>query len=250
MASQFEGKVVVITGASSGIGEGTARAFSDAGARVFGLVRRQEALKAARAQHPRISWLLADVSDAAQVRSAVESVASEAGRLDILVNNAGVFYPGPIEGATEESIRSHVAVNVVGPVFALQAALPALKASRGSVVNISSAAGHRPTPGASVYAATKAAVESLTVCWAAELAPHGVRVNAVAPGPVDTAVFEKAGFPPDAIPAVKESFIKLVPLGRMGSVDEVARWILAIAAPDASWVTGQVLSIDGGMSLT
>jgi NAD(P)-dependent dehydrogenase (short-subunit alcohol dehydrogenase family) len=109
---------------------------------------------------------------------------------------------------------------------------------------------HRPTPGASVYAAAKAALESLTVSWAVELAPHGVRVNSIAPGPVDTPVFEKAGFPAEVIPAVKESFAKLVPLGRMGGIEEITRWILAISAPDASWVTGQVLSIDGGMSLT
>jgi NAD(P)-dependent dehydrogenase (short-subunit alcohol dehydrogenase family) len=250
MASSFENKVVLVTGANAGIGEGAANAFSKAGARVFGVVRREDAHKAARARHPHIHWLLADVSNAQQVKGAVATVVREAGRLDVLVNNAGVFSPGPIEQATEETIRAQFEVNVFGSIYAVLAALPALKESRGSVVNISSAAGHRPTPGASVYAASKAALESLTLSWAVELAPHGVRANAIAPGPVDTPIFDKAGFPAEMIPAVKASFTKLVPLARMGTIEEVTRWILAMADPAAAWVTGQVLSIDGGMSLT
>jgi NAD(P)-dependent dehydrogenase (short-subunit alcohol dehydrogenase family) len=250
MTSSFENKVVVVTGANAGIGEGAANAFSKAGARVFGIVRREDAHKAARSRHPHIHWLLADVSDAHQVKGAVESAVREAGTLDILVNNAGAFNPGPIEEATEETIKAQFSVNVFGSIYAVLAALPALKDSRGCIVNISSAAGHRPTPGASVYASSKAALESLTLSWAVELAPHGVRVNAVAPGPVDTTLFEKAGFPAEAIPAIKASFIKQVPLGRMGTIEEVTRWIVAISDPAAAWLTGQVLSVDGGMSLT
>jgi NAD(P)-dependent dehydrogenase (short-subunit alcohol dehydrogenase family) len=131
-----------------------------------------------------------------------------------------------------------------------QAALPALKANQGTIINISSAAGHKAVPGAAHYGATKAAVESLTRSWALEFAPAGVRVNAIAPGPVDTPVFDKAGFPAEMIPAVKASFVKQVPLGRMASTDEVARWVVAIAEPKVTWITGQVFSVDGGMSLT
>jgi NAD(P)-dependent dehydrogenase (short-subunit alcohol dehydrogenase family) len=139
---------------------------------------------------------------------------------------------------------------VYSVTFVTQAALPALRASRGAIVNISSAAGHKPIPGGAHYAATKAAVESLTRSWALELAPEGIRVNAIAPGPVDTPGFDKSGIPPEALADVKAGFTKQVPLGRMGGGEEVARWVVAIADPAATWVTGQVLSVDGGMSLT
>jgi NAD(P)-dependent dehydrogenase (short-subunit alcohol dehydrogenase family) len=147
-------------------------------------------------------------------------------------------------------IRRQFEANVYGTTFVAQAALPALRASRGTIINISSAAGHKPAPGGAHYAATKAAVESLTRSWALELAPQGIRVNAIASGPVDTPGFDKSDVPAADLPAVKEWFKKQVPLGRMGMPEEVARWVVAIADPAATWVTGQVLSVDGGMSLT
>ncbi len=250
MAKAFEGKVVLVTGANSGIGEAIAVAFQEAGATVFGIARRQEALEKARARHPDIRWLRADVANSKDVSAAVASAVSEAGRLDVVVNNAGVFRFAPLDQSTEELVRRQFETNVYGTTFVAQAALSALRASRGTIVNISSAAGHKPVPGGAHYAATKAAVESLTRSWALELAPYGIRVNAVAPGPVDTPGFDKSGIPPATLPAVKEGFVKQVPLGRMGSSEEVARWVVAIADPSTTWLTGQVLSIDGGMSLT
>ena len=250
MAKAFEGKVVLVTGANSGIGEAIAAAFQQAGAIVFGMARRQEALEAARARHPEIHWLRADVADAKQVGAAIEGAVREAGRIDVVVNNAGVFEFAPLEQSSEEMVRRQFEANVYGTTFVAQAALPALRASRGAIVNISSAAGHKPVPGGSHYAATKAAVESLTRSWALELAPEGIRVNAIAPGPVDTPGFNKSGIPPETLAGVKDAFVKQVPLGRMGGAEEVARWVLAIADPGATWVTGQILSVDGGMSLT
>ncbi|MGD0524053.1 MAG: SDR family oxidoreductase [Polyangiaceae bacterium] len=250
MSQAFEGKVVLVTGANSGIGETAAVRLLEAGATVFGVARRQDALAAARSRHPRIHWLLADVTNEAQVTGAVQTAVKEGGRLDVVVNNAGSGTFAPLEQSTAEMVRSQFEVNVFGLTFVTRAALPALKSSRGSIVNIGSAAGHKPMPGGSHYGATKAAVESLTRSWAVELAPFGVRVNAIAPGPTDTPVFEKLGLPKDAIAAAKAQFVKQVPLGRIASTDEIAHWIVALADPSVTWVTGQILSIDGGMSLT
>lgn len=250
MTSSFEGKVVLVTGANSGIGEASAVAFEQAGATVFGVARRKDALERARSSHPHIRWLLADVTRRGEVSSAVEEVLRQAGRLDVLVNSAGIFYLTPLDQTTEDAIRAQFEVNVYGPTFFTQAALPALKATGGNIVNVSSAVGHKPSPGAGHYAASKAALESLTYSWALELAPQGIRVNAIAPGPTETPGFDKGGLSPETVQSVKAEVLKQVPLRRMASTDEIARWILAIADPSVTWVTGQVLSVDGGMSLT
>jgi SAM-dependent methyltransferase len=152
MAKTFEGKVVLVTGANSGIGEAIAVAFQQAGAQVFGLGRRKEALEAARARHPDIRWLRADVTNGNEVTAAVESAVREAGRLDVVVNNAGVFQFAPLEQSGEEMVRRQFEANVYGTTFVAQAALPALRASRGTIINLSSAAGHKPVPGGAHYA--------------------------------------------------------------------------------------------------
>jgi len=217
---------------------------------VFGTARSPDTLAAARARDARLGWLQADVSRAAEVKAAVEAMVREAGRLDVLVNNAGVFQFASLERVSEALMRAQFEVNVYGATFAAQAALPALKASRGTIVNISSAAGHKPAPGGSHYGASKAALESLTRSWALELASDGVRVNAVAAGATETPGFDKMGLPPEKVASAKGAFVAEVPLGRMAAPGEVARWIVALADPEVTWVTGAVFAIDGGMSLT
>ncbi|HEX4515598.1 MAG TPA: SDR family oxidoreductase [Polyangiaceae bacterium] len=249
MSKAFEGKVVLVTGANSGIGESAAVAYQAAGAKVFGLARRTAAVEAARRKYPQIHWLLADVAKESDVNAAVDALLKEAGRLDVLVNNAGIGTFTPLADSTADVVRAQFEVNVYGPTFVTRAALPALKASKGSVINVGSAAGHKTMPNGAHYAATKAALESLTKSWAMELAPFGIRVNLIAPGPTDTAVFGKLGVPAEAIDAVKAQFVKMVPLGRIASPEEIARWILQLTDPSVTWVTGQILSIDGGMSL-
>jgi NAD(P)-dependent dehydrogenase (short-subunit alcohol dehydrogenase family) len=249
MSKPFEGKVVIVTGANSGIGEAAAIAFQEGGARVYGFARRKDAVAVAREKHPGIQWILADVANEAQATEGVEAVIREAGRLDIVVNNAGVGTFVPLELSVGDVIRPQFEVNVLGTTFVTRAALAALKTSKGSVVNVSSSAAQRPSPGAAHYGATKAAIESLTRTWALELAPHGVRVNAIAPGATDTPGLGKLGAPPEALPQLKQAILKQVPLGRMATSREIAQWIVAIADPRVTWVTGQVLGIDGGMSL-
>ncbi len=248
--NRFEGKVVVVTGASSGIGEATAARFAEEGARVFGVARRKEAAEEKRKQRPAIQWLVADVTDAVAITGAIESVVREAGRLDVLVNNAGTGTFGPLEASDPEMILRQYETNVFGPIHASRAALPALRSSRGTIVNVGSAAGRKALAGGAVYGSTKAALEHLTRSWALELAPAGVRVNLVSPGPTDTPVFEKLGVPKEHVGATKEAFVKQVPLGRMAAASEIALWIVGLAAPDAVWVTGAVIDADGGMSLT
>jgi NAD(P)-dependent dehydrogenase (short-subunit alcohol dehydrogenase family) len=246
----FEGKVVLVTGASSGIGEAAVAAFQAAGATAYGIARRQDTLDAAKARHPKVRWILADVAKPAQIKAAVDRIVADTGRLDVLVNNAAIFLFGPLEESNEEMLRSQFEINIFGLIFATQAALPALKASKGSIINIGSAAGHKAVPGGSIYGATKAAVESLTRSWALELAPHGVRVNVIAPGPTETPGFDKLPIPAEMVPVVKAKFTAQVPLGRMASAAEIAHWIVSVADPAVTWMTGHILAIDGGMSLT
>lgn len=231
----FAGKSILVTGASAGIGEAAAVAFAQAGGRVYSLSRTQP--RAAE-----LHWLEGDVARAGAAKAAVERVLADSGRLDVLVNNAGVFEFAPLAASSEAMIRRQLEVNVVGLVLATQAALPALVASKGQILNLSSAAGHKAVPNGSIYAMTKAAVESLTRSWALELAPQGVRVNAVAPGPTQTRGFA-------AMPVPADAFVAQVPLARLATAEEVAAWIARVADPSATWLTGEILRIDGGMSL-
>lgn len=243
----YEGKMALVSGAGSGIGEATAVALRAAGATVYGLTSNPTTLAAARTKHPDIRWLAADVSKRAEVDLAVESATSE-GRLDLLVNNAGIYKFASLEASDEAMVRSQFDVNVLGAIFLTQAALPALRASRGAIVNVSATSARKASPGQVVYAATKGALESFTRALASELAKDGIRVNAVAPGPTMTGGIAKIDLPAKVREAAMEQMPRMIPLGRIGTAEEVAHWILVLGDPQVTWVTGQIVGVDGGMT--
>src|SRR5690606_576975 len=246
--SALKDKVVIVTGGSSGIGRAAGRRFAEAGAKVIITGRRAAALEEAAGDHPGISVLVADAAAQEDAARTVATAIAAHGRLDVLVNNAGAGAILPLADATADRIMSIFAVNVLGPSMLAAAALPHLQAARGTIVNVSSTFGHRPAAGLSHYAASKAALEHLTRCWALELAPHGVRVNAIAPGPTDSgALTGMMGLSAGQAAAIEQQERERIPLKRRGNPDDVARWIVSLAGPASEWVTGQVIAVDGGL---
>jgi NAD(P)-dependent dehydrogenase (short-subunit alcohol dehydrogenase family) len=242
--------VVIITGGGGGIGLAAARAFASGGANVLITGRRAARLDEITREEPRIESVIADVANPADAQRTIATAIELWDRIDVLVNNAGAGAPMPLAGATAEHLHAVYAVNTIGPTLLAAAAVPHLARSRGSIVNLSSTLATKAVAGFADYGASKAALEHLTRCWALELAPQGVRVNAVASGPVETDFLrERMGFSHEEAEAVKAQERSTIPLGRRGLPPDVARWVLALASKDADWVTGQVFRIDGGFSL-
>ena len=244
------GKVVIVTGAGSGIGRATARAFAETGARVLGVGRRRHALDETAAGLPSIGVHSADLRDPQAPQQVVDTAVDRWGRVDVLVNNAGATRMMPLDQTTAAGVEDLFALNVTAPSLLARAALPHLRRNGGTILNVSSTYGHRPMPQAAHYAASKAAIEQLTRSWALELAADGVRVNAVAPGPTESEALTAAGLPEADVEAVKRDEAARIPLGRRGEPEEIAAWILRLADPAGAWITGQVLAVDGGLDLT
>lgn len=241
---------VVITGGGGGIGLAAARAFASAGANVLITGRRAATLEEIARETPGIASLTADAGNPQDARRTIDKAIELWGRIDVLVNNAGAGAPMPLADATLEHLKSIYAVNTFGPTLLAAAAVPHLVKSRGSIINISSSLGTKAVAGFADYCASKAALEQLTRCWALELAPQGVRVNAVASGPVESDFLrDRMRLSSAEVEAVKEQERKVIPVGRRGVPEDVARWIVALASRDADWVTGQVFGIDGGFTL-
>ena len=240
--------VVLITGALAGIGRATALAFAKEGARIVVSGRRDEAgealVGALRGLGAEAEFVRADVRHEEEVRDLVDKTVACFGRLDAAVNNAGTEgKPGPVTEQTAESYNATFETNVLGVLLSLKHELRVMQAQgSGSIVNLSSTMGHRGAPGASVYTASKHAVEGLTKAAALEAAPFGVRVNAVAPGPVDTEMLTRFTGSAER----KAGLLGGVPFKRAATPEEIARTIVFLASDKVPYITGQTIDVNGG----
>ncbi len=250
----MSGKVALISGGTSGIGLETARLMLEAGARVALLGRSQERGKAAakflsaKGRQEDILYVQGDVCLSDDCRRAVAAVIERFGQLDVLVNSAGIYREGALESLSEVELDEIFGINVKGTFLLTQAALPELKKRKGNVVNVASDAGVHGNYFCSAYCASKGAVVLFTKALALETAHAGVRVNAIAPGDIMTPLTENQLAETQEREAALREMASVYPLGRIGTPEEAASVILFLASPAASFVTGAVWGVDGGLT--
>jgi len=245
---EFEGRLCVVTGATSGIGMATARRLALQGGRVAAVGRNSDALATLNGKN--IRTYQADLSDTQATEKFAAAVLKDFGGVDILVNAAGILGMGTIENTTLAAYDEMMNINVRSVLHLTQLLLPSIIERKGNIVNLSSVTGPRAFPGVLTYCVSKAAIDQLTRCAALELAPKGVRVNAVNPGVVRTNLHLNAGMSGEAYEAFVERSKTTHPLGRVGNPEEVADLIVFLASPKAGWITGGTFPIDGGRSQT
>ncbi len=239
--SRLANKVALVIGGVGGIGGAISQRFASEGAQVYATSRKGGESTSEAEGSGSIRVIQADASDSADVQRVLEHIRSEQGRIDTLVLNAGLSEYAPLEDISQDHFDRTFGLNVRSLVFAAQGAT-GLMQSGGTIVLIGSIAGDIGTKGYGVYGATKAAVRSFTRTWANELAPKGIRVNVISPGPIDTAMMAAAS------QEVRDSLSSMIPLGRMGRPEEVAAAALFLASDESSFTTGAELAVDGGMA--
>lgn len=246
MTNKFNNKVVIVTGGTSGIGLATAKAFAAEGASVFITGRRQETLDAALKQiEGRVTGVQGDMSNLADIDRLYDAVQQQHAQIDVVFANAGGGEMAPLGAITEEHYQSIFDTNVKGVLFTVQKALPLLKDGAavvltGSTVSISG------TPAFSVYSATKAAVRNFARTWILDLKDRHIRVNTVSPGVTDTAGLDELFGGGEQAKGTKDYLASLIPAGRVGQPEEIAKAVLFLASDEASFVNGVELFVDGG----
>lgn len=242
----FEGKVALVTGGTSGIGKATALAFARAGAKVVLTGRREKEGEQVVAEIQKLggdaAFVRADVAKDGDVKKMIDFTIDKFGKLDVAFNNAGVEWKGPLDQATEAEYRRIFDINVWGVLNSMRHEIPAmLKNGGGAIVNTSSVAGHVGLAQVSVYIASKHAVEGLTKSVALEFAKQNIRINAVAPGVIQTEMFDRF-----AGEEMRDQILSIVPVARAGAADEIASAVLYLASDNAKFTTGSSLVVDGG----
>src|SRR6266404_2439587 len=254
MEDSFANKVVFVTGATSGIGHAVAVKFAAASARVVAVGRDRAALRevetAIKNAGGEALVLAVDVTDVSETQRAIEETINEFGGLDVLVNAAGHISSGSIENTSLAAWDAMMNVNLRAVFQLMQIAAPHLIQTKGNIVNISSVTGLRSFPGVLAYCVSKAGVDQLTRCAALELAPRGVRVNAVNPGVVVTEIHKRGGMSTENYENFLEHSKTTHPLGRVGDPREIAELVFYLASEKAAWITGATYPIDGGRALT
>lgn len=243
---KLEGKVAVVTGGNSGIGLATAKRFQQEGAKVVISGRSQRTLdEAVKTIGNGVLSIQADVANLADLDKLYKEVSDKLGKIDVLFVNAGVAKFAPLAETSESTYDEQFDINIKGAYFTLQKAVPLLNNGASIILN-TSVVDSKGNVGTSAYSATKAALRSLARTAAAELVGRGIRVNAVAPGPIVTPIFGKTGLPQEAVDQFAKEIIEKVPMKRFGQPEEVAATVAFLASEDASYITGVEINVDGG----
>jgi len=253
MEIKFSDKVVLITGATSGIGEATAKVFAKGNAQVMLTGRNEKKLTAlinSLNKNGSVKFLAGDITDSQFRESLINDTIEKFGKLDVLVNSAGIIASGSIESTTIEQFDKMLDINLRSIFHLCQMAVPHLEKTEGNIVNLSSVAGTRSFPGLISYCVSKAALDQLTHCAALELAPKKIRVNAVNPGVVVTNLHKRSGWSDEKYEQFLNHSKSTHPIGRVGEPEEVAKLIAYLASDAAGWITGVTYSIDGGRAQT
>lgn len=256
MRGRLDKLKAVVTGGSDGIGFAIASAFAAEGADLWLIARNEEKLAAAaetlKAQGVNVNLTAADLTDPTTVNQVAEEIARTWDRLDVLVNNAGMARFTEFADVSAEEMHAQVQLNLLTPYWLTQQLLPLLKEAQGNVINITSTSAHRLIPGrpASVYAMTKGGLNSLTKALALELGPQGIRVNAIAPGTVETPLTQEmiANFSAERKATYDQFVQQSFALGRLGEPSDVAHLAVHLATSEAKWITGSIFIVDGGLS--